>query len=99
MYWAVWSFILSSLLVLISAQEVTDAKILASKFLLSNYAVEGKEFVVDYRLYNVGEKPALQVTLVDNNFPSERFEVVKGNTVISNAQCKLLAVDRLHLIF
>lgn len=60
------------------AQEVTDAKILASKFLLSNYAVEGKEFVVDYRLYNVGEKTALKVTLVDNNFPPERFEVVKG---------------------
>jgi len=61
-----------------SGQEVTDAKILASKFLLSNYAVESKEFVVDYRLYNVGEKTALKVTLVDNNFPAERFEVVKG---------------------
>lgn len=32
------------------------ARIIASKFLLSQYAVQDKEVVVDYRLYNVGDK-------------------------------------------
>lgn len=32
------------------------AMIVASKFTLSQYAVEGMDYVIDYRLYNVGEK-------------------------------------------
>jgi len=57
----------------------TDAKILASKFLLSRYAVEDKEFVVDYRLYNVGDKMATKVTLDDSiNFHATYFEIIKG---------------------
>lgn len=32
------------------------AHIVASKFTLSQYAVEGMDYVVDYRLYNVGDK-------------------------------------------
>jgi len=58
----------------------SDAKILASKFLLSRYAVEEKEFVVDYKLYNVGDKIATKVTLDDTpNFHPTYFEVVKGS--------------------
>jgi len=60
-----------------------DAKILASKFLLSRYAVEEKEFVVDYHLYNVGDKTATKVTLDDsNNFHPTYFEVVKGVLIV-----------------
>lgn len=61
------------------AGSATDAKILASKFLLSRYAVEDKEFVVDYRLYNVGDKIATKVTLDDTaNFHPQYFETIKG---------------------
>jgi len=61
----------------------TDAKILASKFLLSRYAVEEKEFVVDYRLYNVGDKTATKVTLDDSlNFHAQYFEILKGALVV-----------------
>jgi len=61
------------------ASGATDAKILASKFLLSRYAVEDKEFVVDYRLYNVGDKMATKVTLDDStNFHAQYFEILKG---------------------
>lgn len=60
-----------------------DAKILASKFLLSRYAVEEKEFVVDYHLYNVGDKTATKVTLDDSsNFHSQYFELVKGVLIV-----------------
>lgn len=37
--------------------EMNDAAhIVASKFTLSQYAVEGMDYVIDYRLYNVGDK-------------------------------------------
>jgi len=56
-----------------------DAKILASKFLLSRYGVENKEFVVDYHLYNIGDKAAIKVKLDDAaNFNPQYFEIVKG---------------------
>jgi len=62
------------------AGSATDAKILASKFLLSRYAVEEKEFVVDYHLYNVGDKLAMKVKLDDTvNFHAQYFEVLKGS--------------------
>lgn len=32
------------------------ARLVASKFLLSQYAVEEKEFVIDYHIYNIGDK-------------------------------------------
>lgn len=33
-----------------------SAHIVASKFTLSQYAVEGMDYVIDYRLYNVGDR-------------------------------------------
>lgn len=36
--------------------ELGAARVLASKFFLSQYAVEDKDYVVDYRLYNIGDK-------------------------------------------
>ncbi|VDN28601.1 unnamed protein product [Gongylonema pulchrum] len=55
------------------------AHILASKFTLSQYAVEGMDYVIDYRLYNVGDKAALRVTLDDRDgFPTQNFEIIRG---------------------
>ncbi len=62
-----------------TVQQLDQARVLGSKFLLSQYAVEGKDFVIDYRLYNVGDKPATKVSLDDrHNFPTTHFEIVKG---------------------
>ncbi len=36
--------------------EPDSARVLASKFSLSQYAVENMDYVIDYRLYNVGDK-------------------------------------------
>ena len=38
-----------------------SAHIIASKFSLSQYAVEGMDYVIDYRLYNVGDKVSGQI--------------------------------------
>jgi len=56
-----------------------SARILASKFSLSQYAVENMDYVIEYSLYNVGDKTALKVTLDDRvSFPTQSFEIVKG---------------------
>uniref|UniRef100_A0A915D9P1 Translocon-associated protein subunit beta n=1 Tax=Ditylenchus dipsaci TaxID=166011 RepID=A0A915D9P1_9BILA len=56
-----------------------SARILASKFSLSQYAVENMDYVIEYSLYNVGDRTALKVTLDDRmSFPTQSFEIVKG---------------------
>jgi len=58
---------------------LNSARILASKFSLSQYAVENMDYVIEYNLYNVGDRTALKVTLDDrNSFPTQSFEIVKG---------------------
>jgi translocon-associated protein subunit beta len=65
--------------VLSEAVPLNSARILASKFSLSQYAVEDLDYVIEYNLYNVGDKTALKVTLDDrNSFPTQSFEIVKG---------------------
>lgn len=60
-------------------QPLGEARLLVSKFLLSSYAVEGKDLIVEYRLYNVGDKPALRVGLDDrHNFPTNFFDIERG---------------------
>lgn len=58
MRWRLPTFLL--LCVSIVYGEDTDmndsAHIVASKFTLSQYAVEGMDYVIDYRLYNVGDR-------------------------------------------
>uniref|UniRef100_A0A914ZRM3 Translocon-associated protein subunit beta n=1 Tax=Parascaris univalens TaxID=6257 RepID=A0A914ZRM3_PARUN len=56
-----------------------SAIIVASKFSLSQYAVEGMDYVIDYRLYNIGDKTAMKVTLDDRDaFPTQAFEIIRG---------------------
>lgn len=42
-------------------QELGMARIVASKFMLSQYAVENKDFIVEYKLYNVGDKASFRI--------------------------------------
>jgi translocon-associated protein subunit beta len=55
-----------------------EARLLVSRFMLSNYAVEGKDFIMDYGIYNVGDRAALGVTLDETAFHTDHFEVVRG---------------------
>lgn len=61
-----------------------EARLLASKFMLSNYAVTEKEFIIEYNIYNVGERPALKVQLIDDSFPKEYFETIRGHSRVVN---------------
>uniref|UniRef100_A0A5S6QKV4 Uncharacterized protein n=1 Tax=Trichuris muris TaxID=70415 RepID=A0A5S6QKV4_TRIMR len=72
-------FVLCYFCAFIDSQELKNAKILASKSLLSSYAVERKELVISYSLYNIGDKAALDVELKDGNFLESQFRFVRGS--------------------
>ncbi|VDO73924.1 unnamed protein product [Haemonchus placei] len=56
-----------------------NAFLVASKFPQSIYAVENMDLVLQYDLYNIGEKTALKVNLDDrHSFPTQSFEIVRG---------------------
>uniref|UniRef100_A0A183FFS0 Translocon-associated protein subunit beta n=1 Tax=Heligmosomoides polygyrus TaxID=6339 RepID=A0A183FFS0_HELPZ len=56
-----------------------DAFLVASKFPQSIYAVENMDLVLEYGLYNTGDKAALKVTVDDrHSFPTQSFEIIKG---------------------
>lgn len=57
-----------------------NARLLASKTILNNFLVEGKDLTVEYNIYNVGGSTAIGVQLADASFPETDFEVVRGNT-------------------
>ncbi|EYC20051.1 hypothetical protein Aduo_019320 [Ancylostoma duodenale] len=62
-----------------ASTQTRDAFIVASKFPQSIYAVENMDLVLEYGLYNTGDKAALKVTLDDrHSFPTQSFEIIKG---------------------
>ncbi|GBN71825.1 Translocon-associated protein subunit beta [Araneus ventricosus] len=72
--------ILSIIVVLGStyADELSPPRLLLHKRLLNKYLVEGRDVVVDYNIYNIGESAAYRVQLRDASFPSSDFETVVG---------------------
>ncbi|KAK7009612.1 translocon-associated protein subunit beta, partial [Biomphalaria glabrata] len=60
-------------------EEETEARLLASKNVLNQYLVEGKDLTVEYKIYNVGSKVAFNVLLNDNSFPDSSFSIISGN--------------------
>ncbi|CAD5216376.1 unnamed protein product [Bursaphelenchus okinawaensis] len=58
---------------------LNEARVLFSKTPLSQYAIENMEFVLEYFLVNVGDKPATKVRLDDRKgFPTQDYDLVKG---------------------
>ncbi|CAB3401087.1 unnamed protein product [Caenorhabditis bovis] len=59
--------------------QTKDAFILANKSPLSLYAVENMDLIIEYGIYNVGDKPATKVTLDDrHSFPTQSFDIIQG---------------------
>lgn len=79
--------ILASCLVLLltfhyvaAQQSTTNAKLLVDKEILNKYIVEGRDVVVNYHLINIGGSVARDVKVIDDTFPSDRFEIINGYT-------------------
>ncbi|KAK3097840.1 hypothetical protein FSP39_013701 [Pinctada imbricata] len=61
------------------SEDENVARLLASKNILNQYLVEGRDLTVEYKIFNIGGSAALNVNLKEEGFPQGDFEVVKGN--------------------
>ena len=55
----------------------------------NQYLVEGKDIVVKYSLYNVGDAAAVGVKLSETGFPSDAFDMVGGAMKVSQSICTI----------
>ncbi|XP_022100851.1 translocon-associated protein subunit beta-like [Acanthaster planci] len=58
----------------------SGAKLLASKNILNEWLVEGRDLTIRYSIYNVGSSAAINVALADETFHDSDFRVVSGQT-------------------
>nr|ACO11404.1 Translocon-associated protein subunit beta precursor [Caligus rogercresseyi] len=56
------------------------AQLLLSKQVQNKYLVEGMDIVVKYGIYNIGDLPAVDVSVSEMGFPDDSFDVVSGQT-------------------
>lgn len=61
-------------------QSTTNAKLMVDKEIMNKYIVEGRDIVVNYHLINIGGSVARDIKIIDDTFPSDRFEIVNGYT-------------------
>lgn len=67
-------------LVALAGAQDSGARLLASKTILNQWLVEGRDMTVLYTIYNVGSSAAVQVVLNDESFAESDFAVVSGQT-------------------
>lgn len=61
-------------------QTTTNAKLIVDKEISNKYIVEGRELVVNYHLINIGGSVARDIKIIDDSFPSDRFDIINGFT-------------------
>ncbi|KAK3585323.1 hypothetical protein CHS0354_040272 [Potamilus streckersoni] len=64
-----------------SADDEDAGRLLASKNVLNQYLVEGRDLTIEYRIYNIGGSAALDVKLEDDTFPEADFDISSGSLV------------------
>jgi translocon-associated protein subunit beta len=64
----------------IGLDDSDDAQLFVVKTIQNNYIVQDLDVSIKYTIYNTGSVPALNVKLIDENFPSTKFEYVSGFT-------------------
>ncbi|KAL5004504.1 hypothetical protein ScPMuIL_017960 [Solemya velum] len=65
-----------------NAEDDSTARLLASKNILNQFLVEGRDLTVEYKIFNVGSSAATEVTLKDDSFPASDFEILVGSVEV-----------------
>lgn len=55
-----------------------EARVLVGKHIQNKYLVEGMDLVVKYSLFNIGDAAAVDLTLTENGFGMDDFDIVGG---------------------
>merc|ERR1739845_277106 len=55
-----------------------EARLLVGKHIQNKYLVEGMDLVVKYSLFNIGDAAAVDLTLTENGFGMDDFDIVGG---------------------
>lgn len=61
----------------------SNARLLVSKQILNRYLVEKSDILVRYTIYNVGNIAAQTVTMHDDDFQRQAFDIVGGQPALS----------------
>ena len=59
-------------------QANNEARVLVGKHIQNKYLVEGMDLVVKYALFNIGDAAAVDLTLTENGFGMDDFDIVGG---------------------
>ena len=75
------------------------ARLLVEKRVENKYLVENQEIVVHYKVYNVGERPAVNVAIEDHSLPKDYFEWLNATNQIQIGKVEPNSFQQRTLLF
>merc|ERR1711878_125729 len=74
-----------------------EARVLVGKHIQNKYLVEGMDLVVKYSLFNIGDAAAVDLTLTENGFGMDDFDIVGGQPSVKYDRLAQVPMLHMHL--